>query len=256
MSEKESVQKTLTVALLLCLICSVMVSVAAVLLRPMQEKNKDLDVRRNILTAAGLMEEGVPIEELFAPIETIMIDLATGEQIDFDPGYDQKKAARNPLLSVNIPSELDLAGIGRRAKSVVVYMVREYGELSRMVLPIHGKGLWSTMYGLIVLNKDTTTIEGITFYSQQETPGLGGEVDNPLWKKKWKGKKIHDNTGQIILRVIKGAVNSENPHAIHQIDGLSGATITSNGVENTIHYWLGEHALGPFLAKVRAGEFK
>ena len=256
MSEKESVQKTISVAFLLCLICSIVVSVAAILLRPLQEKNKDLDVRKNILTAAGLMQEGKSIDELFSPIEAIMIDLATGEKIAFDPAYDQKKAARDPSLSVEIPPELDLAGIGRRAKAAVLYLIREYGELSRIILPIHGKGLWSTMYGLIVLNKDTTTIEGITFYSQQETPGLGGEVDNPIWKEKWKGKKIHDNTWQIILRVIKGAVNPENPHAIHQIDGLSGATITSNGVENTIHYWLGEHALGPFLARVRAGEFK
>lgn len=256
MSEKESVQKTISVAFLLCLVCSIVVSMTAIHLRPLQEKNKELDMRKNILMAAGLMEEGVSIEELFSPIETILVDLATGEEVEFDSSYDQKKAARDPLLGEKIPSDLDLAGIGRRAKTVVVYLIREYGELSRIILPIHGKGLWSTMYGLIVLDKGTNTIEGITFYSQQETPGLGGEVDNPIWKEKWKGKKLYDNTWQIILRVIKGVVNPENPHAIHQIDGLSGATITSNGVENAIHYWLGEHALGPFLTRVRAGEFK
>ncbi|MCY4523171.1 MAG: Na(+)-translocating NADH-quinone reductase subunit C [Halobacteriovoraceae bacterium] len=256
MSERESVRKTVLVAFFLCLVCSILVSSAAIYLRPLQVKNRNLDMRKNILVAAGLMEEGVDIEELFSPIETIMVEMTSGQEVSFDPEYDQKKASRDPLLSVRIPRKLDVAGIGRRAKVGIVYLVREYDEISRIILPIHGKGLWSTMYGLIVLNKDTTTIEGITYYSQQETPGLGGEVENPAWQAKWKGKKVHDKTWEIILRVIKGAVNLENSHAIHQIDGLSGATITSHGVENSIHYWLGENAFGPFLARVRNGEFK
>jgi Na+-transporting NADH:ubiquinone oxidoreductase subunit C len=102
------------------------------------------------------------------------------------------------------------------------------------------------MYGFIALEKDLQTVSGLTFYEQKETPGLGGEVENPQWKKQWAGKKVFDAEGKVALQVVKGSAEGE-----YGVDGLSGATITSNGVTNLVHYWLGPSAFGPFIENQR-----
>ena len=98
---------------------------------------------------------------------------------------------------------------------------------------------------------DGNSVLGLTFYEHAETPGLGGEVDNPRWKAQWPGKQIMDDGGNIKLHILKG--KAEQPDA-YTVDGLSGATLTTRGVDNLIHYWLGEHGFGPYLARIRAGE--
>ena len=128
------------------------------------------------------------------------------------------------------------------------------GELSRIILPVHGYGLWSTMYALLALAPDGRTVKAITYYEQRETAGLGGEIANPSWQAKWVGKEVIDDNGEPVFRVAKGSVNEESPNAIHQVDGLSGATLTSNGVTNTIRFWLGEDGFGPYLEKLRRVE--
>ena len=118
------------------------------------------------------------------------------------------------------------------------------------MLPVNGYGLWSTLYGFLTLDTNTKTVKGLGFYSHAETPGLGGEVDNPKWKAQWNGKVVFDEDYQPNIRVEKsGNVKGEN-----SVDALSGATITSRGVENLLHYWLGDHGYGPFLAQFRKGE--
>ena len=161
--------------------------------------------------------------------------------------YDQRKAAKNPELSIELSSAEDIASINRRARYSIVYLLRKDGKLDRIVLPIHGYGLWSTLYGFIALRGDGNNVSGITFYEQQETAGLGGEVDNPAWKALWPGKQIYDADHKVALKVIKGTVDKRSPNAKHQVDGLSGATITSRGVQNLIRYWLGDSAFGPVL---------
>jgi Na+-transporting NADH:ubiquinone oxidoreductase subunit C len=123
--------------------------------------------------------------------------------------------------------------------------------VEKLILPIYGKGLWSTLYGFLALEKDLKTVSGITFYQHGETPGLGGEVDNPNWKGKWQGKQAFDDSGDVIIKVIKGAVIPGAPDADHQIDGLSGATLTARGVDNLVQFWLGENGYGPYLQQIR-----
>ncbi len=249
----DTVKKTLTVAFLLCIVCSVLVSTAAVKLKPLQEKNKALSTKKNILQAAGLLEEGKDVEMLFQKIQIKIVDLASGEfddNID-GPKYNQKAAAKDPSRSILIPGDQDLAKIRRRAKKAPVFLVEEDGELKTIILPIHGKGLWSTMYAFLALEGDANTVKGYTFYDHGETPGLGGEVDNPLWKKQWVGKKLFDKDWNLAVKILKGKVNMSKPAAIHQADGLSGATLTNVGVNNLMHYWLGENGFGRFLVKIR-----
>jgi len=255
-SSNDSIGKTLTVAFALCIACSVVVSTAAVMLKPVQEVNKTLDKKRNILAAAGMLDESKAIEEQFAQVSTRIVDLRTGEfSNDVTPGnYDQRKAAKDPETSTNLTDDEDLARISRRAHYALVYLVEDNdGKVDKIILPIHGYGLWSTLYGYIALESDANTVAGLGFYEHGETPGLGGEVDNPRWKAFWPGKQVYRD-GDVALGLIKGSVDPNSAKADWQIDGLAGATLTAKGVTNLVHFWLGEQGFQPFLENLKEGE--
>lgn len=249
----DSIRKTVTVAILLCIVCSVLVSTAAVKLRPIQERNKQRYTRLNIVRAAGMSLEGTTVDQLFEKIEVKYVDLSNGEFVTDinEKSYSLQDALRNPESSVTIKDENDLAGIGKRAKTMVVYLVREEGEISTVILPVYGKGLWSTMYAFLALESDGNTIKGLKFYDHGETPGLGGEIDNPEWQEEWEGKKIYDENMSLEIEVLKGNVDESKPQSIHQVDGLSGATLTTKGVSNMFRYWFGSDGYKKFLSNIR-----
>lgn len=251
----ESVTKTFTVALTLCIVCAVVVSSAAVFLRPTQEANKLLDLKTNILASAGLLEEGVDVETQFEKISVKLVDMQTGRYtnaIDVE-SYDQRKASSDPALSVALSASEDIAKIKRRANFAKVYIVENANGLEKVILPIKGYGLWSTLYGFIALESDLQTVAGIGFYEHTETPGLGGEVDNPKWKASWIGKRAYDDNA-LLIEVIKGKVDVSRDGAESQIDGLAGATLTTKGVDNLVQYWLGEQGFKPFIEYLKTGE--
>jgi Na+-transporting NADH:ubiquinone oxidoreductase subunit C len=249
----DSTRKTLIVALALCLVCSILVSTAAVKLQPLQQRNQELDRKKIILEVAGLLKPGVSIDELFKQVEPKVVDLSTGEYVDtMDPNqYDQRQAVKDPEMSVKIPPDRDIAQIRRRAKYAVVYLVKEEGQTKLILLPVYGYGLWSTMYAYIALERDANTIFGLRFYEQGETAGLGAEIDNPRWRNNWNGKVVYGEAEKPQIRVIKGVVAPGDPEAKFKIDGLAGATLTANGVTNLIHYWLGPEGFGTYLKKFR-----
>jgi len=266
-AKKETIGGTLLVALVLCIVCSVIVAGAAVSLKPVQTSNKVLDRKKNILAAAGMFAPGdygpAEIEQLFGRFTVRMVDLDTGEYLsdeelarpELNPArYEQIKAAKDPKLSEVLPGDADIASIKRREKVAQVYLLEDEGRLQKIVLPIRGYGLWSTLYGFLVLEGDASTVIGLAFYDQKETPGLGGEVDNPKWKALWPGKRMFDEQGAVAIDIVKGSVDKDTPQAVHQVDGLSGATLTSNGVENMLHFWLGERGFGPYLSRIRGGQ--
>lgn len=256
MSSNDSTSKTLIVAFSLSIVCAIFVSAATVMLKPVQEINKSLDKKRNILAAAGMLEEGVSIEEQFAKVTTRVVDLRTGTFADdFDVRkYDQRKAAKDPAASEKLTAEQDLAKISRRENYAVIYLVKnDAGDIDKIILPIRGYGLWSTLHGFIALESDANTVAGLGFYEHGETPGLGGEVDNPRWKAVWPGKQVYRD-GDVAIGLIKGAVDPVGRNAQWQIDGLAGATLTARGVTNLVHFWLGENGFEPFLNNLQAGE--
>lgn len=255
MANNESSKKTFIVALLLCLVCSVIVSVAAVLLKDKQLANKSLDRKRNILEAADMFVEGVDIDEQFQKIRAKVVDLRSGKFSDEVAivKFDQRKVAKNPALSKKLSNEEDIAKISRRENFALVYIVESEGQMDTLILPIHGYGLWSTLYGFLALENDLNTVTGLGFFEHTETPGLGGEVDNPRWKSQWPGKQLFDNDG-LAITLIKGTVDLARDGAVNKVDGLSGATLTSRGVTNLLQFWLGENGFGPFLQNLHAGE--
>jgi len=249
----DSLEKTIAIALSLCFVCAILVSVAAVALRPLQIENKALDMKKNILDVAGLLQDGTDINEAFAEqIEAKLVDVATGDYVEGDvEAYDQRKAAKDPALNIKLTTDQDLASIKTRAKIAKVYLVKEGGAVKSIILPVHGYGLWSTMYGFLALEADGQTVQSINFYDQGETPGLGAEVVNPNWRALWKGKKVYDEAGNVSLGLIKGLVDTSKPGSEFQVDGLAGATLTSVGVTNLVKYWMSQEGFAAYLAKVR-----
>jgi len=264
---KDSIQNVIVIALVVCLFCAIVVAGSAVALKERRVENKALDKSKNVLIAAGLFEEGVTkvedINTLFARFEPRVVDLRTKQllseaevatveqqlEISF-LDYDQRKAAKDPALSSALTDLEDIASINRREHYSLIYLLRSESGIDRIVLPVHGYGLWSTLYGFLALEADGNTVSGITFYEHAETAGLGGEVDNPAWKAKWPGNQIYADHGGVAMRVIKGAVDPNAAESVHQVDGLSGATLTSNGVSNMIAYWLGDDGYGPVLGSI------
>ena len=251
----DSISKTFGVALALCVVCAVVVSSAAVILRPTQEVNKLLDLKANILASAGLLQEGVSIETQFEQISTRVVDLQTGEFTDAVDAatYDQRKASKDPALSMALDPKQDPAKIKRRANYATVYMVEGEQGIEKIILPIKGYGLWSTLYGFLALEADFETVAGIGFYEHTETPGLGGEVDNPRWKASWVGKQAY-NQGELAITVLKGKADMNRAGSESQIDGLAGATLTTRGVDNLVRYWLGDEGFRPLINSLKSGE--
>ncbi|WP_289086396.1 Na(+)-translocating NADH-quinone reductase subunit C, partial [uncultured Spongiibacter sp.] len=205
------------------------------------------------------------VEEQFKKITTRIVNLEEGrfateaelaeiKAAGLDPQkYDQRKASKTPELSKPLSGDEDPASIKRMEKYAEIYMIEKDGEIEKIILPIHGYGLWSTLYGFIALKGDMDTIVGLGFYSHAETPGLGGEVDNPKWKALWPGKEVYDD-GQVAIELIKGSVDASTRNAENKVDGLSGATLTSRGVSNLVQFWMGDNGYKLFLKNLRAGE--
>ena len=248
----ESFFKPFYSVLVLAFFCSLLVAGAAVGLRPMQEENRLLDQKKYILLAAGLLDPSTSIGESFSAVETRLIDLESGNFIpesNLRPEeYDQMRAPMTNKYGRPLPKKEDIAGLGRIEKYGLVYLARKDGKVSQIILPVRGKGLWSTMYGYIAVSSDLTTINGLAFYQHGETPGLGGEIENPRWLANWKGKNLFDENGNEALSVRKKQGNTRD---IHYIDALSGATLTTNGVDHLIDFWFGPEGYTNFFNNIR-----
>ena len=241
--KKDSIAQIIAVTVLVCLGCSVVVSYSAVALRNLQEANKQVERHANILIAAGRLAEGArnaaEVRRLFREVEVRLVDLRTGQFTDVLPAqaYDQRSAQRDPALSRPLNRREDLAGLNRLEHYVPIYFMQSSDGEEIIVLPVRGYGLWSTLYGYLALSRsDYNTIYGLTFAEHAETPGLGGEVDNPKWKAQWPGKKLADADGQIRIQV--GGTSDDDTEYL--VDGLAGASLTTRGLNNMLHFWFGD----------------
>ncbi|MDF0604724.1 Na(+)-translocating NADH-quinone reductase subunit C [Neisseriaceae bacterium TC5R-5] len=253
----ESLGKTLLFVGLLCLVCSVIVTVSAVGLRQQQQEQRLVDVRRNLLEVVGLLRSMMlpyQINNVFRQyVEPRLLDVNTGKFVAGDAlDFDVSTVPHTAEYSLELSPEQDTAGLQWRSNIVRIYLVRnEQNAIETIVLPIQGRGVWSMMYAFLALAADGNTIRAFRYYRQGETPGIGGEIQNPNWSRQFTGKQLFDPQGQPALRIIQSGAAPED---IHGVDGVSGATATSVGVQNSFDFWLGEQGFGPFLKRVRAGE--
>lgn len=253
---KETIGKTFIVVIALCLVCSIIVSGAAVGLKDRQEANAALAMQRSVLTAAGIEFTRDTAESIYAErIREYRLNLETQELVE--AGEEALADAANVDDQGDVKRRLgrdeDIAGIRDLEQRTMFYIAyEENGEtVKAYILPVRGAGLWGMMYALLALEGDGKTIAGLNFYEHEETPGLGGEIENPRWINNFIGKQAVNEDGSIEIRVTKGANPEQN-----EVDALSGATITSNGVDRTFQFWLSDKAYGPFLTKLREGEIE
>ena len=263
MADRDSTRYTILFATVVCVVCALVVAVAAVGLRSQQEANALAFRQKNVLLAAGLVKPDETrsdreLEQLFdRHVETRLVELESGRYEEggrIDPRtYNQRRARNDPALSRAAPP--NEAKVARLPTYGGVFLIRDgTGDktVRQVVLPIEGIGMWGTIYGLLAVDRDGKTIRGLTFYDQKETPGLGGEISNPKWQALWVGRHAFDANWTPKLTVIKGRAGppEQDPH---RVDAISGATITSNGVSRLVGFWLSDEGYGRYLARFRAG---
>lgn len=254
----DSPMKAFLVVLVVALVCSSLVSAAVVILRPIQLNNQLLDQSRNIMQLTGLLPADVEIQDdellqLFKNLDSRIVDIdAAAFDDSLDPyTFDKRRAANNPELSVAIPAQLDTTGLGRRSRFSPAFLVWQDDDFERIILPMRGNGMWSTLYGYIALESDLSTIAAAVFYEQNETPGLGDQVTRPDWLAQWQGRQLYDDQGEIRFAVAGGRVDPDSSSAAFEVDALTGATVTADAVTGLVHYWFGPHGFQPFLDRLR-----
>lgn len=249
----DSQTKTFVVAFFVASLSATAVAVTAVSLKPRQDANvmRDRQARMEQMLASvpGLSEilKGAHVDSL----ETRIVDLTRASYASgIDPAtFDAAAIAADPQRSIALPPEADVAGIGRRPNFAPVYLVRQDGKLLLVVLPVYGSGYQSTIRAYLALRSDLNTIAALSIYEQKETPGLGTRIAEAAWQDRWVGKRIADEAGDIRIAVVRGS--GAGPF---EVDGITGATRSTNGVSNLVRFWLGQNGFGPFLANLRDGK--
>ncbi len=247
--------KMFAVVAAVCLVCSSVVSLTAVTLRPLQDAHREAERSRAL---AAVFANLPGLESLLGglgaeAIEAQVVELSSGRTLpEVDPAaFDARAEAEAPERSDLLADEDDPAGIGRRERRALVHLLRADGELRAVVLPVRGNGYQSMLRGYLALSGDGRTILGLSFYEHEETPGLGAEIDDPAWLAGWQGKRVRDDEGRIRVRVVEGDAPEGDPYLV---DGISGATFTGDGVSNLVRFWLGDGGFGPWLERLREGE--
>ena len=197
--------KTIIFALGICLVCSVLLSGLAAGLKQIQTANREFDVKRNIVKAFG-----------------VDIGVLTKNEIE------EKYSTHISKNTIDLDNEI-IFGDGKPYSQINVFSWKDdvNAKPSKYAFPIAGKGLWSVLYGYLAIDADIETIVGISFYAHKETPGLGAEIEKAWFQDQFKDKKIYENGQVADFKVTKpGLANNE-----YSVDGISGSTITSKGVE-------------------------
>ncbi len=234
MSKPPSAASTLLFAAVVCLACSLVVTGSRVLLRSRQLANSEQHRQRNVLVAAGLAEaderlSATAINERFAPITALVWDTVERRLVD---GLDRDQVQLRPQM---VPAPDGAPGLREMPRHLVLYRLPPTDDqATRYVLPVWGRGLWSMLYAYLTIDTDGV-IHGVSFYEQQETPGLGGEISNPRWAATWEGVRAYDDDGTVIFSLVGSTASGPE----RQVMTLTGATLTSRGVNALVRYWLG-----------------
>ena len=219
--------KTVGIAFLVALVCSVVVSLTAVTLKPLQEANRLRESAASLIGVLEALGADIPKKRLVAR--------STGNYV-----------YREAVTQTKLDSDLDIAGLGQVEDVLTVYELRTGEQLELLILPVRGAGHISVMKGYLALNGDLNTIAALTFHQQDETPGMGARIVEKEWQALWADKQITDENGIIRIEVVKG-----EGEGVHEVDGISGATRTGMGITNLMRFWLGPEGYGPYLARLK-----
>lgn len=247
----ESRAKTIFVAFAVSAVCAVLVSGATVLLRPIQAANRAAEEQARI----EALVRGIPgMSELLAEaggtLSTVVIDLEDGAAAEQVTPSTLDTALSDPGNWTALDRRADLAGLGQRPDYAQVYLLRDGDDVSLALLPISGAGYNGRIDAVLALRGDMNTIAGLAITRQSETPGLGGRIEEEAWLSDFPGTETRGPDGSLRFSVARGQAAS-----VHEVDGITGATRTSNAVTHMVRFWLGPDGYGPLLEAIRRGEF-
>lgn len=243
--------KTLVVAFLVSAICAALVSGATVILRPIQAANRAAEEQARI----AALVSGVPgmadlMAESGGALSTVVIDLDTGRAATGITPDTLEATLADPANWTALADGEDLADLGHRPDYAQVYLLRDGETISLLLLPVAGQGYNGRIEAILALRGDMNTIAGLAVTSHSETPGLGGRIEEPAWQASWPGTELRDEGGTLRFTVARGTASS-----VHEVDGITGATRTSNAMTRIVRFWLGPQGYGPLVEAIRRGEF-
>ena len=249
--DKNSNSYLVVFAVVICVVCSGALALTFNGLQPLIEANQAFDKQKNVLKAVGYWDPSKAADAAMAREDLEQMFVDNIERIVIRKTADGVEEVGDSMSDREIADALKAAEFERDFRNreyLELYRARRDGE-TRYVLPTLAYGLWSWMYGFLAVNEDGTEVVGITYYQDGETPGLGAEINNPGWQAQWPRKQLYDASGALVsVTVKKGRVSQDVPKEVaHYVDGLSGATITSNGVTKYLKWNL--EAFEPFFRK-------
>ena len=232
--------------LIITALFGLLLALAASALRERQQFNEEVNVKRNILMAVGVLDRDreMELDEIDAmyqeSVQSFAVD-ADGTIVEGVSGesLDLEVVLQDPDTSLH---------------RYPVFVATDAGGSTVYAIPVFGKGLWSTLYGYLALEADLETVRGMTFYAHGETPGLGAEIEQAWFQDNFVGKKIYDAGALRTIQVVKGTVENriQDPgERDYFVDGISGATITGRGVSNLLETKVALYE--PFFRRIRAG---
>ena len=235
-------------ASIMVIVVAALLSAAAILLQPAQERNIKIEKIQDILRSANIESTTSNAEELYDKniVKEILINSA-GEEVSVYSDGKFEKGNRRAFL-VDLKAELKIKEQLEPGKStqepVYPIFICRKGDENLYIIPLIGTGLWGPIWGNIALKADMSTIEGVTFGHKGETPGLGAEISTDIFTSHFPGKTIFDETGNFVsITVVKGGVSNSNINPSHGVDAISGGTITSNGVSDMLKDCLENYVL-------------
>lgn len=215
------------------IVVATLLSLAATLLQPRQEKNLEIEKKKSMLESINISATAKNTEALYDKyIKESFVINSKGEPV---PGVD----AFSVVLKIEQKKSLD-------KQFIPVFNASPDDGEKVIILPVEGKGLWGPIFGYVSLKADMNTIYGVTFDHKGETPGLGAEINTTIFESQFRGKKIFDNDTFVSIGVIKGGTKPEN---LHGVDAISGGTITSKGLEKMLFDCISKY--NDFLLKNR-----
>ena len=227
---------TIIFTMLITMVLAFLLSSVYSSLEEQTERNFQADIKKNILSSLGFVPDdntSWTTENVEAIFKNSVISFVVDKNGDIVEG----------MLPEDIDPKID-------NDVYPIYKKTTNGKTEGFAIPISGKGLWGTMYGYFAIEPDGATAKGITFYKHVETPGLGAEVDKPWFQQNYIGKKFVDENGALIgIQTVKGKVDESSDEAYHQVDGISGATITSRGLNKFLLKDL--EIYNPYLVRIR-----
>jgi Na+-transporting NADH:ubiquinone oxidoreductase subunit C len=247
----ESRPKVLIVAFLVSAVCALLVSGATVILRPIQTANRAAEEQARIETLVrGIPGMAALLEEAGGTLSTVVIDLDTGRAATDVTPATLETALADPANWTALDAGKDLAGLGQRPDIAQVFLLRQGETVSLILLPLAAQGYNGRIEAILALQGDMNTVAGIAVTRHAETPGLGGRIEEAAWQADWPGTEIRDPGGEIRFAVARGTSSTR-----YEVDGITGATRTSNAVTRMVRFWLGSDGYGPLIDAIKRGEF-